>query len=440
MLDSEIHVLYWIWLSLRCPPGQKSGHILLEHFNYDPIAIYEAEKEDYEEIKLLSADTVRRLCDKSSVKERSIYYWCRKNGVTILTMSSPDYPHRLLELPDAPLLLYVRGKLPDVDQNVLIAAVGTRKYSEYGRQHAYTICYDITRCGGIVVSGMARGIDSVCHRGALDAGGLTVAVLGCGIDRCYPPENAGLMEEIAHNGAVVTEFPPSTPPEGKNFPIRNRIISGLCVGTLVIEADERSGALITAKRAQEQGRQVFALPGDVGESGSQGPNQLIRTGDAIAVTEGRDVMENYEFDYPTKVFPERAYRLKPPFVPDLRRNSMRREEPKPLKIEHYEIEDPIWEEAKSMRDEEPRPETLRKHKRKKPEGSAEQEDVVHVAPILTDELQQKIYQVMVEKKEMSVDELVEFTGATTAKILTAATFLEIQGVIDTCPGGRYRLL
>lgn len=439
MLDPETHVLYWLWLSLRCPPGQPAGHILLEHFQFDPVAIYEANKEDYEAIRLLPADTVRKLCDKSSVKEREIYYWCLQNGVNILTMSTPEYPGRLLELPDAPLLLYVRGKLPDVDKNVLIAAVGTRRYSEYGRQHAYTICYDIARCGGIVVSGMARGIDSICHRGALDAGGLTIAVLGCGIDRCYPPENGALMEEIAHNGAIVTEYPPTTPPEGRNFPVRNRIISGLCQGTLVIEADEHSGALITAKRAYEQGRQVFALPGDVGEAGSQGPNLLIREG-AIPVTEGRDVVETYEFSYPTKIFPERAYRLKPPFIPDLRQNSMRRQKPQPLRIEHYEMEDPIWEEAKSMRDEEPRPETMRKHKRKKPENAEEQENVVYIDPILTDELQQTIYHTIVERKEMGVDELVELTGATAAKILTAATFLEIQGVIETCPGGRYRLI
>ena len=450
MPDRPIPMLYWLWLSLRCPPGNKAGHILLEHFDYDPIAIYEADEDDYRAIESISRETVLALCDKTSTKEREIYYWCKQNRVGVVTMSDANYPRRLRELPDAPMLLYYRGRFPDVDHNVLIAAVGTRKISEYGQIHAYNICHDIVRCGGIVVSGMARGVDSVCHRGALDAGGITLAVLGCGIDRCYPPENRELMQEITENGCVMTEFPPHTPPEGKNFPLRNRIISGLCLGTVVIEGDEHSGSLITAKRALEQGRMLFALPGAVGEEGSYGPNTLIQQG-AIAVLDGRDIMEQFELDYPDRVFIERIQYYKHPEIIQLR-NKRRRAANGALPLREAPIDPEELFDPEDLRPAlrvaaEPAPEPPRKAEKgrrtvpkDKPAQPAAETKKPAAAPVIIDKLQKQVYEYLLTNTEAGVDELTAATGASAAGILTAATFLEIQGVIEVCPGGRYRLL
>ena len=169
--------------------------------------------------------------------------------------------------------------------------------SEYGRSNAYTLSYDMARAGAVIVSGMARGVDGVCHRGALDAGGFTVAVLGCGVNRIYPSEHKPLYEEIAKNGLIVSEYKPGTPPEGRNFPVRNRIISGLSDGTLVVEGSDHSGALLTARQAMLQGRDLFALPGKVGEKNSEGVNKLIADGARI-ITGASDIISVYAQRYP----------------------------------------------------------------------------------------------------------------------------------------------
>ncbi len=207
-------------------------------------------------------------------------------GVRIVSFLDEDYPPSLRAIADPPALLYVLGEVPPTDG---LAVVGARRASEPGRRLTRSICREIASRGVAIVSGLARGIDTCAHLGALEGGGPTVAVLGCGIDTIYPPENRRLFHSISENGAVITEYPPGTPPLAGHFPGRNRIISGLCRGTLVVEAAEKSGSLITADFALEQGREVFAVPGPVFAPTSGGVNRLLKEG-AHLVTSADDIL------------------------------------------------------------------------------------------------------------------------------------------------------
>jgi len=211
-------------------------------------------------------------------------------GVSIITMDDAAYPEALRNTPDPPLYLYVKGGLLREDENA-VAIVGTRKPTHYGLTATHRIAYELSTAGFTVVSGMARGIDTQAHRGALSARGRTIAVLGCGIDVAYPPENRELMEQISLSGAVVTENPFGTQPESGYFPARNRIISGLSRGTVIIEAAEDSGSLITAQYALEQNRKLFAVPGNIGSPASKGANSLIKHGAAL-VENAADILKN----------------------------------------------------------------------------------------------------------------------------------------------------
>jgi len=200
-----------------------------------------------------------------------------------IIMDDPAYPARLAEIYDPPLVLFARGELHDADQ-YSVAIVGTRNASAYGLRMAERLAGELAARGITVVSGMAAGIDAAAHRGAMDAGGRSLAVLGCGVDIVYPSDNADLMHQLVQHGAVLSSFPMGVKPSKGHFPYRNRIISGLCLGTLVIEAPPGSGALITARTAAEQGREVFALPGQVGNRNSLGPHALIREGAKLVET------------------------------------------------------------------------------------------------------------------------------------------------------------
>ena len=287
--------LYWVWLAGRLGIGSIEFQRLMLWFE-SPYEIYMADPSELALVEGVSQRTIDALADKNLEEAADITTFCAHQGITILPYSDPAYPNRLRLLRDPPVLLYVKGKLPDIDSKVSIAVVGTRRMSEYGRECAYRISYELGAAGAIVVSGMALGIDGVAACGAINGGGSTVAVLGCGIDILYPREHAKLSEHIMANGAVVTEYPPGTPPAGQSFPRRNRIISGLCQGTLVIEADLKSGAMITAKHASEQGRQIFAIPGNLGEENTAGTNLLIRDG-AIVVINTEDILAEYTYLY-----------------------------------------------------------------------------------------------------------------------------------------------
>jgi DNA processing protein len=294
------------WLTLKGVPGV--GNLLFkrlhDHFGSPP-AVLAASRDQLLAVKgvspriadhIATANRRQRAPDEVHAEIDLAYH----HGFHLLTLSDPAYPPLLLELPDPPPLLYVNGRLhPDA---LLIAMVGSRKATRYGLETAQKIARDLASRGVGVVSGMARGIDGSAHEGALAAEGYTVAVLGSGLLQVYPREHSGLYDRIAASGAVISEFPLNAPPEGRHFPARNRIISGMALGVVVVEAAERSGSLITARLAAEQNREVFALPGSVRSRQSQGTHGLIRQG-AKLIESAADVLEEF---FPDGLAPPKA--------------------------------------------------------------------------------------------------------------------------------------
>jgi DNA processing protein len=282
-------IFYWLALSLT--PGVGSIFIkrLLDRFK-TPEAIFRAPMKELLKIEGLGEKVAREIqkgpLEKVVEREWSLL---KKVGGKIITLKDEDYPRRLKDIYDPPALLYVRGELRREDE-LAIAIVGSRKTSPYGRGITEKIGQDLARHGVTVVSGMARGIDSVAHMGTLQGGGRTIAVLGCGVDVIYPSENRNLFYQIIEHGAILSEFPMGSSPEGGHFPRRNRIISGLSIGVVIVQASAESGSLITASYALEQGREVFAVPGNVGAEGSRGTNQLIKEG-AKLVESTEDILE-----------------------------------------------------------------------------------------------------------------------------------------------------
>ncbi len=287
--------LYWVWLAERIGVASKNFTRIAEKYD-DPYDVYRLENEEIEQLDGVSARLKEKLCDKSLESAYSILQSCKKNGIDIIGYGDGRYPSRLKTIEDPPVLLYCMGRLPDIDSRLCVGMVGTRKMSEYGKQSAYKISYELGAANVLVVSGMALGIDGVCACGALEAGKDTVAVLGCGLCVVYPREHERLMRAIAKHGAVISEYPPFERPNPQNFPKRNRIISCLCQGVLIVEGARGSGALITASRAISQGRELFALPGKINESNSEGPNELIKNGANVALS-SEDIINHYDFLY-----------------------------------------------------------------------------------------------------------------------------------------------
>jgi DNA processing protein len=279
---------YWIGFNIVPAIGPARTRALLEHFG-DLEAAWWASTDELQAAGLdrRSLQNLLELRDKldldAEVKK------VQAAGIRVLTWEDPDYPSLLRHIHNPPALLYVLGELKPEDE-WSVAVVGTRRASVYGQEATRRLAGDLAASGITIVSGLARGIDTQAHKAALEAGGRTIAVLGHGLDRVYPAENRKLAQDIIKHGALVTEYALSVPPEGGNFPARNRIISGLSLGTLVVEAGEGSGALITADFAVEQGREVFAVPGNIFHRGAAGTNRLIQQG-AKAVTCVEDILE-----------------------------------------------------------------------------------------------------------------------------------------------------
>jgi DNA processing protein len=273
------------WLALTLIPGVGTAMFvrLLARF-HSPGHVLRASRVALEEV--VGRKLAERIAEYSDVtdiveQEHALDQW----GARLITMEDEAYPFRLAEIYDPPLALFVRGALNDEDRHC-VAIVGTRRASPYGIRMAEKFARELAGHGVTIVSGMAAGIDAAAHRGAIAGGGRTIAVLGCGVDVVYPPQHADLMNEIIAHGCVMSQFPMGTKPSAGHFPYRNRIISGIAAGTVIVEAPLSSGALITARQAAEQGREVFAVPGNVGMENSRGPHALIR--------EGAKLIENVE--------------------------------------------------------------------------------------------------------------------------------------------------
>jgi len=282
----------YYWASLRMLPNISNSRLkaLIGYFG-SAARVWSANRQELISAGLMTAEEGNNIVSR---REKIDVFRLReeweKKRIGVLTLADPEYPSLLAKTYNPPAVLYYRGKFP-VD-SLLIAVVGARRASSYGRNAALGLAGALTQAGAGIVSGAARGIDTAAHEGALENKGYTVAVLGCGIDIVYPPENAKLLERIAEQGAVVSEYAPGTPPLAKFFPARNRIISGLAKGVLVVEAAEKSGSLITADFALEEGRDVFAVPGSIFSSNSKGTNRLLKTG-AKLVDTVEDILEEY---------------------------------------------------------------------------------------------------------------------------------------------------
>lgn len=287
---------YWLWLTLSLHQQSRKVTALLEKFD-TPLDIYNAKEADFIGIENITIRDIKQLCNKSLKYTQKVMDDCRKNGIRIMTFDSPYYPKKLANIFDPPYVLYVKSaERIDLNNELTIAMIGTREMSDYGRDAAIGLANDLALAGVTIVSGMARGIDGASLSGALRAGGKTIAVLGCGADIAYPPEHDKMMEQIAQTGMVITEYPPGSPPLPQHFPVRNRIISGLCSGTVVVESPASGGSLITSSLALEQGRDVFAVPGNINSPYSDGANELIRNG-AHLISSALDIISEYRDEY-----------------------------------------------------------------------------------------------------------------------------------------------
>ncbi len=280
----------WIKLSLARGVGDETLKQLINNLS-SPVNVIQADEERIKE--LTSSEIAKSIRECVNIDVDKSISLIESLGVKLIPFTSDEYPERLKNLPYSPPLLYIRGELKDNEPS--IAIVGSRRASHYGKIVAERFARDIARVGLTVVSGLARGIDTCAHKGAVDEGGRTIAVLGCGIDRVYPSENVNLLGKIINNGACISEFPIGTQPFAGNFPRRNRIISGLSDAILVVEATMRSGTFSTVQWALEQGKEVFAVPGNITEETSKGTNKLIMDG-ARPVTNTQDIIDGLKMD------------------------------------------------------------------------------------------------------------------------------------------------
>ncbi len=301
-MERREELLKSIWLAEAIGPASRLGVALLRAFDTVE-AVYRQKPEETVQWDFLTkkeqGHLARILSNKRLDGAERILRQCEEKDIQITTFRDPLYPSSLRSLPTAPMVLYYKGTMPAMDTRFTVAVVGTRSMSDYGRQMAYRMGYGLTMGGGLIVSGMALGVDTVAMMGALDAGGTVVGVLGSGVDVVYPKAHKQVYCRILERGGcILSEYPPGTEPRGYHFPVRNRIISGLSDAGVVVEGHAKSGSLITAKNLIYQGRKLFAVPGQIGLPGSQGPNTLLRNG-ALPALDPVDVLEEFVYLYPT---------------------------------------------------------------------------------------------------------------------------------------------
>ncbi len=417
-------LIHWIWLSQLHDVSDRVRAELLRHFR-EPEDIFFASGDAFDHIESVSPEAKKALGNKDLKAAQKILDDCAKRNIHILTMQDAAYPGRLKNIPDPPAVLYYKGNLPDFDGEPLISVVGTRHASAYGLGVAKRMGYQIAKCGGIVVSGMAAGIDAASMQGALTAGSPVVGVLGCGADVIYPPGNRALYRDTERYGCLLTEFPPGTEPSGRNFPRRNRIISGMSCGVLVVEAPYKSGALITARLAAEQGRDVFAVPGNIDVPTAVGSNQLLREG-AILVTSGWEVMSEYEARYPDKIHREDGPVRQAGYPDEVEKDP--EQTPKKPAGNRKKPADP----AKNIVPDSENDKIVVDNGQ-----SAPYSDVNKPKPKLS-EPEQKIVDALGSDPRL-VDDVIAETELGTAKVLSLLTILEIRGIVKRHPGKRISL-
>ena len=406
-------LIHWIWYATLPDMDEQEKVELLQHFQ-DPEDIFFAEEESLAQVEGLTADGVKVLLNRDLTQAREILQECTDQQIELLTYRDKAYPVRLKSISNPPLVLYYQGRLPDFDRLPLIGVVGTRKASGYGLSTAKRMGFQITRCGGIVVSGAANGIDTMALQGALLAGGNVIAILGCGVDVVYPAANRSLYEDIRRSGCLISEFPPGTPPFKWNFPKRNRIISGISCGVLVVEAPKKSGALITARSAREQGRDVFVTTGNVGVETCAGSNDLLRSG-AIYADCGWDVVSEYEGLFPDKIHRD-----------DVSAEQILRQDA---------LEKPMAKVAQNSTFSRKKPAFKTNTEKKVIDNSANTpySDLKDKSIFLTANEQAVLAQV---QGECLVDDVIAASGLSAGVVLGALTMLEVKGAVTRLPGRR----
>ena len=414
-------LVHWIWFATRQKLNDRERAVLLDQFR-DPEDIYFAEAGVLAQTGL-SEEKLEALADKDLTAAEEILTQCDEKQIHILTFRDAAYPLRLKNIADPPVVLYYKGKLPDMDGSPLISVVGTRSATPYGITAAKRMGFQLARCGGIVVSGVATGIDAAAMQGCLSAGGTVIGVLGCGADIVYPRSSRGLYLDTERHGCLLTEFPPGTEPYKWNFPRRNRIISGLSCGVLIVEAPEKSGALITARQAADQGRDVFVVPGNIDMPSCTGSNALLRDG-AIAVSSGWDVMSEYEALFPGKIH----------------------KDTRPVRLTGSE------EETALPKEEETAPKVAQKSrlpwKNKATNDKKDKKPIDNTAEPPYSELdkdkktglserEEKLLS-LIGTEECLVDDVIARSAMAPGVVLASLTMLEVKGLVTRLPGRRVR--
>ena len=403
---------YWLWLTTRKKLGNSGVLAILRHFS-SPEEAFFAPEERLRGIAGLPDPTP--LLDKDLSEAEKILQSCYRQGIRILTMQDAAYPERLRSIGNPPAVLYCRGIVPAFDSEPTVALVGTRKASAYGMVQAKRLGYQLGRLGAIVVSGAASGIDALALKGALTAGKPVVGVLGGGVDVVYPAENRGLLKDVAEYGCLMSEYPPGTPALGEHFPVRNRILSGLSLGVVVVEAPRKSGALITAAHALEQGRDVFAVPANVGVASCEGNIQLLKEG-AIVVEDGWDVMKEY-----VRLFPELAKREPTRFTMTLSRDDL----PDSEKISAGKGTEPGQTPGNTDKKDVDKPETRAYI------------DVQGILDALSPD--ERAIVLLLQDRPMQIDDVIDACQLPAGRVLASMTLLEMKQYVKRLPGKRFSL-
>ena len=411
-------VLSWTWLSVRLGSASPYLNPLLEHFAA-AADVYAADHAALATVEGLPESVRLRLLDKDTDRAERILEDCRRLGIGVMTYDDPRYPRLLKQIAKPPAVLYFVGKPIDFDRKLGVAVVGTRTMTEYGRDVTYRFSYDLASAGAVIVSGMALGVDGMAAAGSLDAQMPTAVVLGSGLDVVYPKMHTKLYKCILRDGFAVSEYPPGAEPDARNFPQRNRIISGLARCVLVTECPETSGALITAREALAEGKPLFAVPGAITMPGSAGTNELIKSGSAKMVTSPTDILDLFEPAH----FPE----LDASAVGAMNYNAAKAESTYAVSTKTSKV---AWAKVR----------------RKKPESAPDDSpDTVREssAPKVTEtfvpmtETEKKIYACIPEEGQVSVDLIASGSGAPVPDVLTALLALTCKGVVRQLPGNFY---
>ena len=405
---------YWLWLSEKACVSKVRRLALLRQFGSID-AVYFASESDLVLMEDLTKEEIEGLLDKDLTQANEILNQCFELDVSILTWQDAQYPSALRNIHDPPIVLYYRGRLPAFGSAPAIALIGARKASAAGLLAAKRMGYQLGKAGAIVVSGLADGVDAMGMLGALTAGAPVVGVLGCGADVIYPARNRSLYEDTIARGCILTEYPPHTPPIGYHFPVRNRMLSGMCDGVVVVEAAAKSGALITAKLALEQGRDVFAMPGSAGSDACAGSNRLLREG-AIFVETGPDVIEEYLSRYPSlRDVSGQGNRLG--LSPDdLRQNAREADGKSELKV------------ASAVRSP------------KKAVDNGGESDYIELKALVRTlpPVQSAILEALSDGPR-TVDDVIDLAQVPAAQTMSALTMLEIRGMVKKAGANRYAL-